>query len=361
MTVPLSLHEKYMHRCLELAGKGLGRTGTNPLVGCVIVKNDRIIGEGYHSEFGGPHAEVVAIHSVEEKSLFADSTLYVNLEPCSHYGKTPPCSLLIKNMQIPRVVIGSLDPNPKVAGKGIEILKESKVNVITGILEKEAGFLNKRYFTFINKKRPYIILKWAESHDGFLDKVRTPGEELKPNWITNETARMLVHKWRFEEAAIMAGVNTVLIDNPRLNIRDWPGKGQPVRVLIDRNGRIDNSFHVMDESQRTIVFTVMEAPQDSEIEYIRIKKNTGLEEILMILGEKGIISMIVEGGGELLKSFIDLDLWDEARVFTGNFNFHSGIKAPVILKPANETMSYRNNMLQVYQLKPEEDVFDVNG
>ena len=360
MTIPLSIHEKYMQRCLELAGKGLGRTGTNPLVGCVIVKNDRIIGEGFHRQFGGPHAEVVAINSVKEKSFLAESTLYVNLEPCSHYGKTPPCSVLIKNMQIPRVVIGSLDPNPKVAGKGIEILKAGGVNVITDILESEASCLNKRFFTLINKKRPYIILKWAESHDGFLDKIRTAEAELKPNWITNETARMLVHKWRSEEAAIMVGVNTVLTDNPRLNIRDWPGNNQPIRILIDRNGRIDDSFHVIDESEKTIVFTIKDCRQDSKIEYIRINKDTGLEEILMTLGEKGIISMIVEGGGLLLKSFIDLSLWDEARVFTGNFNFHSGIEAPVIPHPANEAMIYRNNRLQIYQLKTVEGTLDAN-
>lgn len=344
----MSVHEKFMRRCLELAGKGLGSTQTNPLVGCVIVYQDKIIGEGYHREFGGPHAEVNAINSVKDKKLLKDSILYVNLEPCSHYGKTPPCSLLIQNVQIPRVIIGCLDPNPKVAGKGVKMMTASGIGVISGILEKESAILNKRFFTFITKKRPYLILKWAESRDGFLDKIRTSDDELKPNWITNETARMLVHKWRSEEAAIMAGVNTVLADNPRLNLRDWPGKRQPVRVLIDRNERIDSRFNVLDGSQKTIVFTLNEVPSTSEIEYIRIEGNTVLEDILLMLGEREVISMIVEGGSLLLKSFINSGLWDEARVFTGNSYFYSGIEAPVISKPAHETMIYSNNLLRIF-------------
>ncbi len=349
MTVSLSTHEKYMRRCIELARKGLGRTETNPLVGSVIVNNNRIIGEGYHRRFGGAHAEVEAINSVENKSLLSDSTLYVNLEPCSHYGKTPPCSLLIKNMNIPVVVVGSPDPNPIVAGKGIEFLRASGVELVSGILEKESARLNKRFFTYINKRRPYIILKWAESRDGLLDKTRLPGDEVMPNWITNETARMLVHKWRSEETAILAGVNTVLSDNPRLNLRDWPGNHQPVRVLIDRNGRIDPGFHLMDGSQKTILFTCSEKRVIPGIDYVTINQETKLEEILHILAGKGIVSLIVEGGALLLNSFIRQKLWDEARVFTGNTYFHTGVQAPVMPTPPLELINYRNNELKIYQ------------
>ena len=244
---PSEIHEKYMLRCLELARKGIGKTHSNPLVGSVIVHSGRIIGEGYHHEFGGPHAEVNAINSVKDEALLKDATMYVNLEPCSHYGKTPPCSLLIREKGIPRVVIGSIDPNPQVAGRGINMLREAGIEVIIGVLDEASDWMNRRFFKYIATGKPWVILKWAESRDGFLDRVRQEGEEVRPNWITNQTARILVHKWRSEEEGIMAGVNTVLSDNPRLDVRDWTGSN-PVRILIDRNDRIGRLFHVKDGS-----------------------------------------------------------------------------------------------------------------
>jgi len=336
-------HEKYMRRCLELAAKGLGNTGLNPLVGCVIVYKDKIIGEGYHREYGGPHAEVNAIHSVKNPDLLKDSTLYVNLEPCSHYGKTPPCSLLIMQKQIPEVVIGMTDPNPLVSGRGISTLEESGVMVISGVLEEESQFLNRRFIVNQEKKRPYIILKWAESHDGFIDKVRKKDDPIEPNWITNHTARMLVHKWRAEESGITAGVNTILTDNPSLNVRDWTGT-DPVRIIIDRKNRIPDSFRVMDDTIRSWIFRQMGRNTD----FFEISEEYDLKLLLNVLFKQGISSLIVEGGAKFAKTFLDNDLWDEARVFIGKEIFEKGVKSPKIDKKANFFHVFRNNKLQIW-------------
>ncbi len=345
---PLDIHVKYMRRCLELARKGMGRTRQNPLVGAVIVHDGRIIGEGYHHEFGGPHAEVNAVNSVSDPSLVRESTLYVNLEPCSHYGKTPPCSLLIREKGIPRVVIGTSDPNPRVSGRGIGNLRESGVEVITGILSGACLDLNRRFFKFISTGKPYVILKWAESRDGFLDRLRVSGEEARPNWITNETARLLVHKWRAEEAGIMAGVNTVLIDNPRLDVRDWTGPS-PVRIIIDRNGRTEGDFHIYDGSRKTIVFTTAALKPRANTEYLNPDDDFSLDHILQILGSRGIWSVMVEGGALLMNSFLTAGLWDEARVFTGKAEFKAGIRAPVMEMEPREKIWFRNNLFKLYQ------------
>ncbi len=345
---PAGIHEKYMRRCLELARKGLGMTASNPLVGSVIVSHNRIIGEGYHHEFGGPHAEVNAINSVIDKSLFKDSTLYVNLEPCSHFGKTPPCSLLIRQTGIPRVVIGSMDPNPRVSGRGVHILEEAGIEVVSGILPEETFWVNRRFFKYITRGEPYVILKWAESSDGFLDKNRAEGDEQKPNWITNHSARMMVHKWRSEEAGIMVGVNTVLTDNPRLNVRDWTGKN-PLRIIVDRNDRIGQQFNVKDDSQPTIIFSVSGTKNTVNTEYIDPDNDFSLANILRITGEKEVSSVIVEGGALLINSFLGENLWDEARVFSGNMPFHAGVKAPVIRLEPFESIRFRNNALKFYQ------------
>lgn len=341
-----SEHQFFMRRCLELARKGKGRTGANPMVGSVIVHKGKIIGEGYHREYGGPHAEVNAINSVVDKDLLKESTLYVNLEPCSHYGKTPPCSLLIKNMKIPRVVIGSTDPNPQVAGRGIMILESSGCKVIKDVLKQECLHFNREFFTHISQNRPYVVLKWAQSRDGFIDVIRKPGAPVQPTWITNHTARKLVHKWRGELTGIFAGVDTILADNPGLNLREWSGN-QPVRITIDRNNRISDEYRIKDGSQKTIIYT-QKPDKKKKALYQKTDLSFSVQNMLTDLYEKGISSLLVEGGAKMLKSFIDSGLWDEARVFKGNMDFGSGIRAPELTVKQKEVIPYRNNKLMIY-------------
>ncbi len=331
----MSTDEKYMKRCLDLAKNGLGNVSPNPMVGCVIVCEGKIIGEGYHAYYGGPHAEVNAINSVKDKELLQKSVLYVNLEPCSHFGKTPPCADLIIKNKIPEVVIGSTDPNSKVCGKGMQKLKDASCKITTGILEKECRELNKRFFTFHEKKRPYIILKWAQSSDGFIDIIRSNQSENRPTWITSENTRILVHKWRTEEDAVMVGTNTARMDNPMLNVRDWKGRN-PLRVAIDKSLTLPESLNLFDKSSPTVVFTSVNHKSEKNLEYVIIDF-TGkiIEQILKTLYEKEVLSVIIEGGEKLLNSFIKENLWDEARVFTGNKTFNDGIKAPYLdHKPA---------------------------
>lgn len=336
---------KFMRRCLELARKGLGKTGLNPLVGSVIVYKDRIIGEGYHKEYGGAHAEVNAIQSVKNHNLLPFSTLYVNLEPCSHFGKTPACSLLIKEKKIARVVIGIKDPNPLVSGKGIEILNKSGVEVKVGILSEESEFLNRRFLTNIIEKRPYVILKWAESKDGFIDKNRDLGSPVEPTWISNFSSRKLVHKWRGEEDGIFAGVNTIIADDPELNLREWSGK-QGVRISIDRHNRIEDHHKIKDGNLETIIFSTREGESENVI-YKKIEQDFDLEEMLSILYNNSIGSLIIEGGRKIFNSFIDSGLWDEARVFIGNAKFEDGIKAPKLSVDLTEELMFANNRLQI--------------
>ena len=312
-----------------MAKNGLGTTYPNPLVGCVIVFENTIIGEGWHKKSGEAHAEVIAIESVQNKELLSSSTLYVSLEPCSHFGKTPPCADLILKYKIPNVVIGTIDPNSKVAGKGIQKLKDSGVNVTFGILEKEGNELNKRFFTFHRKSRPYIILKWAESADGFISPINK--SEQKPVWISNEYSRQLVHKWRSEEQAILVGTQTIIDDNPSLTVRDWVGIN-PIRVVIDRENTIDSSYNVFDNQAKTIVFSNKEVTSNSDtIQYIKVDfdKNS-TQAIVDKLFENNIQSIIIEGGRKTIQSFIDAHLWDEARVFIGGINLNEGTKAPKI-------------------------------
>ena len=317
-----------MLHCLRLAEKGLGYVAPNPMVGCVIVHNEIVIGEGYHQEYGQAHAEVNAINSVTDKKLLAESTLYVNLEPCSHYGKTPPCSDLIIEHKIKRVVVGCLDTNPLVAGKGIEKLRNAGVEVITDVLKEECRSLNKRFFTFHENKRPYIILKWAQTKDGFISKL--PPFTKQTNWITNEDSNNLVHIWRTQEQAILVGTNTALLDNPLLTARLAKGKN-PLRVLIDKDLKVPEINLVFNEDADTIVFTDKNKPSKKNIEYWQIDFTKDIiPQVLNTLYEKKITSLIVEGGADTLQSFIDKQFWDEARVFTGNKYFQSGIKAPVI-------------------------------
>ena len=340
----MKVQEKYIKRCIELAKNGLGTTYPNPLVGCVIVYENEIIGEGWHKKSGASHAEVIAIESVQNKELLSSSTLYVSLEPCSHYGKTPPCADLILKYKIPNVVIGTVDPNSKVAGKGIQKLKDSGVNVTFGILEKEGNELNKRFFTFHRKNRPYIILKWAESADGFISpKNKT---EQKPVWISNEYSRQLVHKWRSEEQAILVGTNTVIDDNPRLDVRDWSGNN-PVRIVLDKNNRIPNDSHVYDNQIKTIILCQSITSINSEntiFERIDFDKNIA-RQIIEVLYKHKIQSLIIEGGRQTLQTFIDENLWDEARIFVGNESFENGTKAPIVVMKNIEKHTIENDEL----------------
>jgi diaminohydroxyphosphoribosylaminopyrimidine deaminase/5-amino-6-(5-phosphoribosylamino)uracil reductase len=320
---------QYMQRCLQLAKKGLGNVAPNPMVGCVIVHPEHgVIGAGYHQTYGQAHAEVNAINSVINKSLLQESTLYVNLEPCSHYGKTPPCSDLIIQHKIKRVVIGCLDTNPLVAGKGIEKLWNAGIEVFTDILKDECHNLNKRFFTFHEKKRPYIILKWAQTKDGFISK--QPPFTKKENWITNDESKKLVHTWRTQEQAILVGTNTALIDNPALTVRLIKGKN-PIRVLIDKDLKVPLTNNIFSKDAETIVFTNKSQLDVNNVSYHHIDFTKDIiTQILNTLHDKKITSLIVEGGTHTLESFINKNLWDEARVFTGNKHFQSGIKAPVI-------------------------------
>lgn len=323
----VKIHEKYLSRCIQLAKNGLGSTYPNPLVGSVIVHNGKIIGEGWHRKAGEPHAEVHAVNSVKDKSLLKESTIYVSLEPCSHYGKTPPCCDLIIAHKIPKVVVGTIDPFSKVAGTGIERLRESGCEVIVGVLEKECYELNKRFFTFHNKKRPYIILKWAESSDGFIAPLTKSKKE--PVWLSNEYSRQLVHQWRSEEQAILVGTQTVLDDNPRLDVRDWTGEN-PVRIVLDRSGKIEDSYFNNNENLKTIVVTEQENLTfgDNVRTEIITFDNQLSQKIVEMVYRKGLQSLIVEGGRQTLQTFIDDQLWDEARVFVSNKPLGEGIPAP---------------------------------
>ena len=316
--------EQYMKRCLELAALGLGSTAPNPMVGAVIVNNDKIIGEGYHQKFGGPHAEVNAFNDVEDHSLLKESVLYVNLEPCFHHGKTPPCTHLILQHEIPRITIGCLDPNPKVAGKSVEKLKEAGCTVAVNILRDECKLLNRRFLTYFEKERPYIILKWAETANGIF----APHNNMQ-KWITDNLSKKLVHKWRSEEMAVLVGTNTARIDNPHLTVREWNGRN-PVRLVIDKELKLRRDLHLFDNNTPTIVFTSKDNSSAQNLEYIKIDFDQDmLDQILVHLYAKQIQSVMVEGGAMLLNSFIDVQLWDEARILVGNKTFN-GIPAPEI-------------------------------
>lgn len=339
----MNIHEKYIKRCIELAENGFGTTYPNPMVGSVIVYDDKIIGEGWHRKAGEPHAEVNAIRSVKDKSLLKKATIYVSLEPCSHFGKTPPCCDLIIEHKIPNVVVGTVDPNEKVAGNGIKKLIASGANVVVGVLQKECNELNKRFFTFHQQKRPYIILKWAESQDGFLSPEKEINQDRKPIWITNQYSRQLVHKWRSEEQAILVGTKTVIDDNPKLNVRDWAGNN-PVRVVLDQNNRISKDSFIFDNSVKTIIFTKSEInfpAENTTFERIDFNENM-IPSILSVLHQNQIQSIIIEGGLQTLQSFIDQNIWDEARIFVGKTIFENGTKAPILQKK-NVTKTYIQN------------------
>lgn len=317
----MSAHAKYMQRALQLAKTRWANALPNPSVGAVIVYKDTIIGEGFTAAFGGAHAEVNAINAVKNQDLLKESTLYVTLEPCSHHGKTPPCASLIVEKKIPKVVVGCIDPFAQVAGKGIQILKENKVEVITGILESECQQSHQRFFTFQQKKRPYIILKWAQSADGFIAPKHK--NEQKPVWLSNRYSRQLTHKWRSEEMAILVGKQTVLDDNPSLTTRNWYGKN-PVRLFMDANNEIDDSYQILNQEATTFRLTKYKKTDND----VLLSFENIAQEICEFCFTQNIQSVIIEGGRQTLQTFIDSGLWDEARVFEAAINIKDGIPAP---------------------------------
>jgi diaminohydroxyphosphoribosylaminopyrimidine deaminase / 5-amino-6-(5-phosphoribosylamino)uracil reductase len=342
-------HERYMRRCLELAAGGLGKVAPNPMVGSVIVHNGEVIGEGYHMNYGEAHAEVNAINAVRDKTLLSKATLYVNLEPCSHYGKTPPCADLIVHHKIPYIVLGNIDPNSLVKGKGVEKLVSSGCDVKLGVLEEDSRELNKRFFTFHEQKRPYIILKWAQSADRFLDVQRSIDQAGQQTLISNPSARRLVHKWRSEEQAIMVGTNTALLDNPQLTVRESEGRN-PLRIFLDRELRVPLNYHLLDGSSPTIVFTETKEKRSEKAEYIFTKFDSDLpKKVINELHRRNIQSLIIEGGAQLLNSVITAGLWDEARVFTSRRRLGNGVSAPSFdIKPVY-TEDIAGDQLNIYR------------
>jgi diaminohydroxyphosphoribosylaminopyrimidine deaminase / 5-amino-6-(5-phosphoribosylamino)uracil reductase len=338
---------KFMRRCLDLALSAEGLTYPNPMVGSVIVNNGLIIGEGFHLKAGSPHAEENAIISVKEKALLRDSVLYVNLEPCSHFGMRPPCADLIIKEGTRKVVIGTLDTSDKVSGKGIEKLKSAGCEVVIGVIENECRFINRRFFTFHEKKRPYIILKWAQSADRFIDIERSKKSERKPTWIIGKAERVLVHKWRASEQSILAGAGTIRADNPELTVRDWSGKN-PIRLVLSGSGDLGINQPLFKTIGTDIVFTHRTSAQIPDSKIVEIDKNRdSLLQVTEFLYSKEIQSVIIEGGAQVLNHYISIGLWDEARIFKGTKNFIKGIEAPVIKGKIQSMTKFSSSELQV--------------
>lgn len=344
--------KKFMQRCLELAAKAEGLTYPNPMVGAVIVHEGRIIGEGFHAKAGEPHAEVNAINSVTDKSLLSSSSIYINLEPCSHFGKTPPCADLIISSAIPVVLIGTVDTSENVSGKGIEKLKQAGCEVRTGVLEAECRDLNRRFFTSVEKKRPYIILKWAQSSDGYIDVLRAPERKDRPVWITGNSERVLVHKWRSYEQAILVGAGTVRADNPKLSVREWTGN-QPLGIVLSRSGAIGQNRALSGAKGKFIVFTFDMDNNIPGAEKVKLIEGVpASEQIVRYLFNKDIQSLFIEGGAEVINHFVSEGYWDEARIFTGGFSFGKGVKAPEIINATlKESHLYSKSRLDIFTSK----------
>jgi diaminohydroxyphosphoribosylaminopyrimidine deaminase/5-amino-6-(5-phosphoribosylamino)uracil reductase len=327
----VKIHEKYLSRCLQIAKNGLGNTAPNPMVGAVVVHGDRVIGEGFTSPYGGPHAEVRAIASVKDQSLLKEATLYVSLEPCCHHGKTPPCTDLILEKGIPKVVLGIPDPHAKVGGKGIAKLREGGCEVLTGVLEAACREHLKRFLTFHEKRRPYVILKWAQSADGFFAPEKgLRDREARPYWISGPRARQLAHQWRSEEQAILVGTRTAIEDNPALTTREWKGRN-PLRVLLDRTLRVPAGYRVFDGQADTLVCCAADQVREpnGRITFQALDfEGDPLPDLMRLLWEKQVLSLIVEGGGETLQGFIKAGLWDEARVIESPLSLGGGLPAP---------------------------------
>ena len=350
----VEVENKYMARCISLARNGTGNVAPNPMVGAVIVHQGKIIGEGYHRKYGEAHAEANAIASVRDESLLKEATIYVSLEPCSHYGKTPPCAELIIKKQIPRVVIGCLDPFPEVSGRGVRMLREAGVEVVTGVMEEEARELNRVFMTFQEKRRPYIYLKWAQSADGFMDRLRTDNSLPAVVFSSSETLRR-VHHLRANVAAIMVGTQTALLDNPSLTVRHWAGKS-PVRVVLDRTLRIPPHYHLLDGAVKTLVFTAVEAVSRENVEYVTIDFDRPvLPQVMHELYVRKLDSLMVEGGATLLGHFLEDGLWDQMLVETAPVNLESGVKAPDLSRVASLSLTdvkkVQDHVISVFLLK----------
>lgn len=345
--------ELYMQRCLELASLGMGSVSPNPLVGCVIVSEGKIIGEGYHEKIGEAHAEVNAVKAVFDKygdeaaGLLARATAYVSLEPCAHFGKTPPCADLLIRHQLKKVVIGNRDPFEAVDGKGIEKLKDAGIEVISGLLEEACSQLNRRFFTRILKQRPYLILKWARTANGYFAPI---GDEQR--WISSSLSKRLVHKWRTEEDAVIVGKRTALVDNPQLNAREWPGRN-PIRILIDRNLEIPAEHHLYDDAAKTIIFNELKTDVEGNVHFIQMEDMQYYlpQKIAFQLYLMDIQSVIIDGGANLLEQFINAGLWDEARVFTSSVSWTEGVLSPQINGVITEVQQIGNDQLSIYQNK----------
>ncbi|NNU34593.1 bifunctional diaminohydroxyphosphoribosylaminopyrimidine deaminase/5-amino-6-(5-phosphoribosylamino)uracil reductase RibD [Mucilaginibacter sp. S1162] len=341
-------YQIFMQRCLDLAALGPGKVSPNPMVGAVIVHDDKIIGEGYHQQYGQAHAEVNAVNDVllkfdNAKELFQQSTIYVSLEPCAHYGKTPPCADLLIKHRFAKVVIGCRDPFDKVDGKGIEKLQAAGIEVIVGVLEDECKWLNRRFFTRIQKQRPYVILKWAQTADEFFAP-----DDNQQFWITGPESRRLVHQWRSEEDAILVGKNTVAIDNPQLNVRYGDGRS-PKRVVIDRRLELKPDLNVFDQSVETLIFNGVKTDVEGKNKYIALEDFDRYvpQYILYQLYLQDIQSVIIEGGAYTLNAFINAGVWDEARIFTGKATLTAGIKAPKINGIIAEEIPSGTDYLQI--------------
>ncbi|MDR0803079.1 bifunctional diaminohydroxyphosphoribosylaminopyrimidine deaminase/5-amino-6-(5-phosphoribosylamino)uracil reductase RibD [Fluviicola sp.] len=338
--------EKYMQRALQLAKLGGIHVAPNPLVGAVIVCRNRIIGEGYHQHFGEAHAEVNAIHSVEDPSLLEEATIYITLEPCSHFGKTPPCADLLIRSKFKRVVIAQADPFPEVAGRGIEKLRNAGIQVDCGILEQEAKELNKRFITFHTKKRPFVTLKWAQTSNGFIDRDRSEENKTGINWISQPETQVITHQLRTSEQAILVGWKTVLNDNPSLTARAFSGKN-PIRIVIDPELKAPENATLFTDNHQTIVFNKKETKTFDSVHYLKLNDFTP-EAILSELYRIHIHSVLVEGGAFTLAQFIESGLWDKALVITGQGEFNSGVKAPVLAKMATRQVQFGKDLLYYF-------------
>jgi diaminohydroxyphosphoribosylaminopyrimidine deaminase/5-amino-6-(5-phosphoribosylamino)uracil reductase len=341
----MNTDEKYMLRALQLAALGGVSVAPNPMVGCVIVYNDQIIGEGYHKKYGEAHAEVNAVDSVADKTLLAQATIYVTLEPCAHHGKTPPCANLIVKHQFKKAVIATVDPFSLVAGKGIELLKKAGIETVVGVKEQEAQALNKRFFTFHQKKRPFVILKWAQTLDGFIDAPRQH-ETPEIHWISDPRTQIITHQWRSEEQAILVGWKTIQNDNPSLTTRAFHGEN-PIRIIIDKELKAPNDSTVFKDGHRTIVFNSLKSETNNAVSYIQLS-DFNLENIFATCVSLGIASIIIEGGKHTIESFIAANYWDEARVIVGNKTFNAGLKAPELAIKSNDSMQIGPDHIYYY-------------
>lgn len=333
----------FMSRAFDLAKLGAGDVSPNPLVGCVIVQGGEIIGEGYHKKYGEAHAEVNAVRSVADPSKLKGASVFVTLEPCSHYGKTPPCADLLVKHEVGEVIVANLDPNPLVAGRGMKKLEQAGISTQSGVLEETGRWLNRRFFTFMEKKRPHITLKWAQTANRLIAR---PNYDSK--WITDWLSRKQVHLWRTQEDAIMVGTNTAHYDNPKLTARDWQGH-HPLRIVIDKHLRLSPALHLFSDGLPTICYNTQKNEKVGELEYFKLEETDFLPNLIQDLFNRKIQSLFVEGGSKLLQSFIDLNLWDEMRVFTAEGTFTDGISAPAVKGTLVEKHQLLNDELKVFR------------